>query len=510
MKRIIFVALLLQDICFNTLAQTNGEVLDNLASLFTEEDLRPPIDDERYFTATDDIFSHTQMMDIPASNQADLLHKVLIVVDSSLYSNLTFEINRYAYDINHVYGCNVIMEWVVSETCQDIKNLILNYQTNLDGCVLIGNIFPAFYEMDNDHVDLHRNDSVAWPCDLYYMDLVNGSWSDYDNDGCFDHYSGDMKPEIFIGRISTANMGNLIGEIEGMRLYLNKNHKYWIGHRKINKKYALAYINKPWKDNSYHCNNISLLYGYNNMDIYTSDSLSFGKVDYLNRLNNNRYEFIQLVSHSNFDYHCYFGQLENEIILGNEIFSNGINSLGFNLFCCYDCRWTSATQTDAFLAGDYIYSPKSESLCVVGSTKAGGMFPYSVFYNSLNHEKTVGQALVDWWRAKDMNTGNADSLLCWNYGLTIIGDPLVNFFHCTNSTCQSLITLNSYDNTNSPLSYYLASDIITVTPSVNYTIPLGDHCILNAPTVEIHGEFLCPRGSSMEVLNEGCNENCDE
>ena len=63
----------------------------------------------------------------------------------------------------------------------------------------------------------------------------------------------------------------------------------------------------------------------------------------------------------------------------------------------------------------------------------------------------------------------------------------------------------------SPLSYYLASERITVAPSSgSFTIPVGDHCILNAPTVEINGEFLCPSGSTLEILNEGCKDNCDE
>ncbi|MBR3710335.1 MAG: hypothetical protein IKM99_05165 [Bacteroidales bacterium] len=101
--------------------------------------------------------------------------------------------------------------------------------------------------------------------------------------------------------------------------------------------------------------------------------------------------------------------------------------------------------------------------------------------------------------------------ICWFFGLTIIGDPLVNFFHCTNGSCKDQITLISYDNSNSPLSYYLASESITVAPtSGSFTIPMGDHCILNAPTVVIDGEFLCPSGSTLEILNEGCKDNCDE
>ncbi len=94
--------------------------------------------------------------------------------------------------------------------------------------------------------------------------------------------------------------------------------------------------------------------------------------------------------------------------------------------------------------------------------------------------------------------------------MTIIGDPLVNFFHCTNGTCQDVITLTTYDNTNSPLSYYLASEKILIPSSASFVIPVKDHCILNAPTVEIQGEFFCPRKSTLEILNEGCQDNCDE
>ena len=233
--------------------ENNGRI--NLSGLFNECDHNPTTVSNSYTQLPDGLFSHAQIMNIPASNQADLLHKVLIIVDSTLYSELDFEINRYAYDIHYVYGCNVIMEQVDSETYLDIKSLIVSYQNNLDGCVLIGDIAPAFYKTADV---IHSNEIAIWPCDLYYMDLT-GVWSDQNNDNFFDHYSGDMKPEVFIGRISTANMGNLIGEIEGMRLYLNKNHKYWIGHRKINKRYALAYTDRSWQNITYFSNQISSL-----------------------------------------------------------------------------------------------------------------------------------------------------------------------------------------------------------------------------------------------------------
>lgn len=506
MKRMLLIALLLQGFCYHTIAQTDDEEIVFLTRLFNNVDIITPIDDERYLSMPAGEFNHSQILNIPESTQADLLHKVLIIVDSTLYVDLKYEIDRYAYDIHHVYGCNLIMEWVDDETYQDIKSLILSYQSGLDGCVFFGDIVPAQYEA----FDLASDTTFKnWPSDLYYMDLT-GIWTDTTNNHVFDVYSGDMKPEIFIGRISTTNMGHLLDEVEGMRMYLNKNHKYWIGHQHIEKKSGLAYTNNDWKDNSKFTDSILFLYGNGNYNSFTSDNLtSFGREDYLNRLGDSDYEFIQLASHSNYDYHCKFGRLGNEYIYGNEVFNHEIQALGFNLFCCYACRWISASNTRAFLAGDYIYTPNSKGLCVVGSTKSGSMYPFTNFYKSLGQRKTMGQALVDWWRKKIPYYHDLE--LCWFSGLTIIGDPLVNFFHCTNSTCQDQISLNSYNSSNSPLSYYLASESITIAPTTgSFTIPIGDHCIFNAPTVEINGEFLCPQGSSMEILNEGCRDNCDE
>lgn len=486
------------------------DIYTSLSKLFNEHDKSPTTISDRYAQSPKGTFSHSQIMNIPASSQADLLHKVLIIVDSTLYSGLTYEINRYAYDIHLVYGCNVIMEQVDSETCLDIKSLIVSYQSHLDGCVFMGDIAPAFYEADKDYAIPGNNSYVVWPSDMYYMDLT-GTWADTDNNNIFNQYSGDKRPEIFVGRISTSNMGNLIGEIEGMRIYLNKNHRFWIGHRKVNKKFGLTYTNLPWQDYDGFLDAISDLYGNNCYDSCRPAYYNnFGKTDYLQKLNNDRYEFIQLASHSDFDHHEQFG-LSNSWINGSEIFSNGIKTIGLNLFCCSACCWTNDTQPNqAFLGGDYVYSPYSDALCVVGCTKSGGMYQFEYFYPQLGHAKTIGQALVNWWRDKILDDPPQE--ISWNYGLTIIGDPLVNFFHCTNSTCQNLLTLTSYNTANSPLSYYLTSDKITVSPpsSGSFSIPVGDHCILNSPIVEIYGAFNCPQGATLEILSEGCQDNCDD
>lgn len=507
MKKALYV--LFSILTFSLELFCQDDTYTKLSNLFNEYDHSPTTISNRYTQLPDGVFSHTQIMNLPESSQADLLHKVLIIVDSTLYSSLNYEINRYAYDIHHVYGCNVIMERVDSETCQDIKGLIVNYQNDLDGCVFIGDIAPAFYEADKDYAIPNNNNYVVWPCDMYYMDLT-GTWTDeLYNNNIFDHYSGDKRAEIFIGRISTSNMGNLIDETEGMRLYLEKNHKYWIGHRQVNKKYGLTYINEDWQFEDGFIDALLDLYGNNCFDSCRPKyHPQFGKTDYLQRLNNDRYEFIQLAAHSDFYYHCPFN-ITSGRIYGNEIYNNNIKALGLNLFCCSACCWTNDTQPNhAFLGGDYVYSPYSEVLCTVGCTKAGSMYQFQYFYPQLGNGKTIGQSLVYWWRNKGLISHNLE--ISWNFGISIIGDPLVNFFHCTNATCQEQIILSSYDSSNSPVSYYLTSEKITVSPTNGYTIMNNDHCIFNSPTVEINGAFYCPLGSSLEILNEGCMQNCDE
>jgi hypothetical protein len=214
MRKFLLFILLIHGICFSTQAQIQSD--NNRDDFFNANDLSVPFDDEKYLALPDGVFSHAQVMNIPASSQAELLHKVLVVVDSTLYSEMNYEINRYAYDIHYVYGCNVVIEWVISETCQDIKNLIITHQNNLDGCVFIGDIIPAWYEA---YDVINYNIYSRWPCDLYYMDLSDGAWYDNNSNGYFDIYQGDMEPEIFIGRISTSNMGSLIGEIDGMKFF---------------------------------------------------------------------------------------------------------------------------------------------------------------------------------------------------------------------------------------------------------------------------------------------------
>jgi hypothetical protein len=366
----------------------------------------------------------------------------------------------------------------------------------------------VWFEVANDYNGYAGNNNqgygyAVWPCDLYYMD-INGTWSDTDENGIYDSHTGNVQPEIFVGRISTANMGTLLSEKAGLENYLDKNHKFWMGHTTVNKKFGLSYTSADWSNYSYFRTDIQYLYGSTNYDQIKYGDAVFGKADYLSRLTNNRYEFIQVASHA--DYY-YMSSLSGGYLYSNEIFNNGTKAIGYNLFCCSACNWTAvpSNSNQGFLASSHIYNANNSSLVVVGSTKTGSMLNFDKFYTPLGQGKTIGESLKQWW-INACGTTHSNYIIYWHYGMSIIGDPLINFYHCTNNRCVSQITLNSFDTSNTASHrYIIAKDKIVVN---NYVIPSGKHVIFSAKEVELNSGFECQLGATFEIINEGCMSNC--
>ena len=453
-------------------------------------------------------FSHLRVLTLDANpNMNPSINKILVIVNSSIYDQLLDKVERYAYDINYVYGCEVIMEKVAGGDHTNIKNLITTNQTNLDGVVFIGDIAAAWFEVANDYngyggTNYQGYGYKLWPCDLYYMD-IDGTWTDADGNGVYDAHTGNVQPEIFVGRI-TVNMGTLLSEKEGLERYLDKNHKFWIGHTTTNKKFGLSYTSKDWVDYSYFRTDIQYLYGNTNYDQVKYGDAVFGKTDYLSRLTNNRYEFIQIASHAS--YNCMVS-LSGGALYSDEIFNNGTQAIGYNLFCCSGCNWTavSSTSKQGFLGGSHIYNANNSSLVVVGSTKTGSMLKFDKFYTPLGQGKTMGESLKQWW-VNANGTTHTNYIIYWHYGMSIIGDPLINFYHCMNNRCVNQIVLNSFDTSNTASHrYIIAKDKIIVN---DYVIPAGKHVIFNAKEVELNSGFECQLGGSFEIINEGCMFNC--
>lgn len=472
------------------------EEYKELAKSFNEADLAIPPDTFKSSLKSGGIYSHLTVFSLPKiPGYTTGINKVLIIVDSYDYSKQKLKIERYAYDIHEAYGCEVIMEKVSNPSHTDIKTLLLNQQENLNGAILIGDLPAGWYEYEGKIISL--TPLQEWPCDLYYMDL-NSEWQDNDSDGVYDSQEGDIYPEIFVGRINTAKMPYFekLYEKDLLEIYLDKNHKFWTGQSKVNKKKALIYVDSSWAIPSRrvtYYKGIEDLYGVQNYDSSTFFiSPNFGRADYLNKLSNSTYEFLHFVCHS--DYYGHLFSSSNTFINVFDISNTKTEAIAYNLLCCKACRWTT-DQYFGDVGRSYIMNNNQSSLVLTGLTRAGGMIQSYNYYRPLGEGKCVGEALTKYLQNTLEGGSWHDIDIEWLYGLTIVGDPMVNMFHCG---CKEQLTLTSYSKPD-----YVANKI-TISPTSDFKIPSNTHVVFDTKSFEIQKNFECPIGSSFEILNEGC------
>ena len=332
---------------------------------------------------------------------------VYIYVHSSIYSGLTPEIQQFETDVkNQGYDTQVI-NWTSSIVAVLKQNLTSAYPLGLKGAVLIGNIPHAIVDMWGQYAS-----------DFYLMDL-DGQWDDINPpDGMPDGHSsgtGDMYPEIWIGRINPSSLNN-VNITQAYKDYFARNHAYRTGTLTRPHK-ALLYIDDSWSQ--WYSEYLSNFTAYSDVDCYWDNSTTT-PANYLNNLTQN-YEYVQLLVHSTQQDH-YFG-IGNPPSEGKVNYTNILNTntapLFYNLYACSACDFTFSNN----LGTQYLFS--NSSLAVIGSTKTGGMNMYQSFYDELNKGEIIGDALKTWFR--DPKYGPYG--FWWDHqnsmGMTILGDPLL-------------------------------------------------------------------------------------
>lgn len=427
--------------------------------------------------------------------QNSSLPNYLIITTQALYDSLSIELRTYAEDVHAIYGYGILLESTTNATPEHIKNLITTYQDNLIGVFLIGNMGECMFEKDNDHSYGYRR----WPCDLYYMD-IDGNWYDSDNNGIYDIHTGDVQPDIFFGRLSAQGLSSLGSEVALIRRQLTKSHHFWWESSYHSAQTALNYIYRDWEESLFSKNYIASVFLSGAVDdIRDSIGSSFSKSDYLYRLSQPIYGFTHLAAHSGPTSHVFYAA--NEAIYLNEIKQSVMNNncYGYNLFCCSACNWLAANN-QGYLGGAYLFN-MGKTLALVGSTKTGGMYTSDDFYTYLSSE-SIGEAFRDWW-ISSLGNNHTNYTISWFYGMTLLGDPTINFRHQVSDVCVENLALNEFpSNNNSNLVLFKAGSTIYV--SENFEIPSGVHVIFDAPVVTFANGFSCPLGASFETRNEGC------
>lgn len=190
--------------------------------------------------------------------------RLLILIDSTINSELSEEIARFQDDILKE-GWTYVTRYVTrvedfdGQKVRQVKQVILEEwnKKEFDNIFILGRV-PVPYSGDivpDAHTNNHRG---AWPADMYYGDMTESYWTDVSinstsapdrtknipGDGKFDistlyNNNGQIviTTEAAVGRVDFYNMPAFEkSEIELLRAYLDKDHAFRTGQVEVENK----------------------------------------------------------------------------------------------------------------------------------------------------------------------------------------------------------------------------------------------------------------------------------
>jgi hypothetical protein len=268
--------------------------------------------------------------------------------------------------------------------------------------------------------DIHG--AAEFPCDLYYMD-TGGTWKDPDGDGKFSEHTGDVSPEIWVGRIYTPTANGRDAVL--INDYFARNHRFRLGQLGYARS-ALAYVDDDWR--SFDDCALDQAYPASAITKYT-DPMTTDADLYKAEVNSLR-SWVQLCAHSWPQGHAFTVGSAHEYI-NSSYFSdtNPPNAHFYNLFCCGPGRFTE----NEYLAGWYIFDKSgggmNNGLVAIASSKTGSMKFFENFYHPLGQGEVIGDAYVQWWQA--LGSVHGLGIRQWFYGLVLLGDPTLSWWKGT-------------------------------------------------------------------------------
>jgi len=353
-----------------------------------------------------------EIKSVETRGNAKDLGRFAIIVNAALYPQISTSITTYVDDL---VAEGFIVDVFTSSfgTPPELRSFLNSqYGLGMTGCLFVGDLPVAWYEMF-DCFDEGADEE--FPCDYYYMDL-DGIFTDNDGDGMYDDHSGDMFPEIYVGRL-TASTLTMSGadEVTLTQNYFRKNHEYRQGLFRSNYR-GLMFVDDDWVyDAEFWNENLGMVYcattleydEYETVDVLYESEICEG------------YEFVQVCVHSN-PWGHYFNagpHGSGGVTQNTEIRSFDAPGVFYNLFACSNSRYIE----DDYMGGWYIFTT-DHGLCALGSTKTGSMLYFDIFYDALAQGANMGEAFRDWFAEISSWPWWFDNQ-CWFYGMTLLGDP---------------------------------------------------------------------------------------
>lgn len=345
---------------------------------------------------------------------------VYVLVNSTIRDSLSSALSTYKQDLEND-GFSVEIPQDFGNNATAIREFLQNEtETNeIAGILLVGDIPYAKFEESSAGYYYCRQ------CDMYYMDL-DGNWTDsgswilngtktvnwtYNPNGIFDMHTsetGDLRPEIWAGRLYASTVTGLFNCAEGELLinYFNKDHLYRNGSLTLPKR-SLGYMDDDCVSKLPEVNS-SLHMVYGNETTLVTDFATTNATDYINRLNDTLgYEWVHLSAHGNYHLHSFDIPPPQNF---SHVYSENISSIDPHAFF-YDlesCNTADYTYQD-YIGGAYTFAN------TYGLSVVYGIWNYiSYFWESLAEGNCVGQAFKE--HSEKVGLG-------WLRDSIILGDP---------------------------------------------------------------------------------------
>jgi hypothetical protein len=361
--------------------------------------------------------SQTPTADAPVGDAFTWTGVFDIYVEAGLQAAIQPALDVYVDDLTAEGYTPAVQEFTGSAA--DLRAQLRSRYENagLEGALLVGDLPTLTFRNDHDFDDK----TVSFLHDLYFMDL-DGDYVLYSDNTPDEHYDldvdddgileGDVKPEIYVSRITTSPVTGMTGRSEAELIidYFSRVHDYRTG--------VLSYENRGvlWSDDDWSWSGYSLGNLYDEKLVINDDDLTT-RQSYLDTLELNYESMLEMI-HSSATYHQVSGTGGGKVT-SSEI--HGLNPrIGFyNMWNCSSAKFTSSNN----LISTYVYA-NDWGLNAVGSTKTGSMLSTTSFYNYQADGDSVGQAfarVMDLYAREtaDYSVSNVN----WYYGMVMQGDP---------------------------------------------------------------------------------------
>jgi hypothetical protein len=406
-------------------------------------------------------------------------NRVIVLVDKSVYNGIKEGLSQFTEDLSKEgYLCEIYPKKIGNrgwKNPEDVKDFIISHSSNLAGCILVGNIPMPKYRVEKGYM----GQPETFPCDFYYMDL-DGSWEIYDEGGYYrgfyytvfcNHTNGDgtIAPEIWVSRLSPS--GWIGDKVSLLREYFERNHAYRSGTL-VKGSNALIYVDDDWaKYASQYKDNMKNIYKSSCITVINNEEKTREK-DYLNKIKNDKYEWIQLHAHSStLEHFFYYSNGEKwDTLTSWELKKNYSAAIFYDLYCC-----EALDYFDPHCIGNLYIFGKTSGLLVMGSSKVGGMNDKGeTFYRKLKDANCIGEAFKEWYTLKGVRWPE------YCYGMMLFGDP----------------TLKPKKDTNPP-------DVEIIEPKKGYIYIFGKEIIpiSSENTIVVGSITVCARATDINGID---------